>query len=71
MRFYFVIREIMVIFAPEIERQLKIELHFLTEKWNLICYYNKQNKNKKIKTIKHGKNCNIRRDHASFVTRRQ
>jgi len=32
MRFYFVIREIMVIFAPEMERQLKIELHFLTEK---------------------------------------
>ena len=60
MRFYFVIREIMVIFALEIERQLIIALHFSTEKWNLICYYNKQNKNKKIKTIKHGKNCNIR-----------
>jgi len=38
MRFYFVIREIMVIFALEIERQLIIELHFSTEKWNLICY---------------------------------
>lgn len=71
MRFYFVIREIMVIFALEIERQLIIELHFSTEKWNLIVTHNKQNKNKKIKTIKHGKNCNIGRDHASFITRRQ
>ncbi|RHK10630.1 hypothetical protein DW079_06790 [Segatella copri] len=34
MQFYFVIREIMVIFALEIERQLIIELHFLTETWN-------------------------------------
>jgi len=50
MRFYFVIREIMVIFAPEIERQLKIELHFSTKKWNfnLLLITNKI-KTKKLK----------------------
>jgi 2-dehydro-3-deoxygluconokinase len=50
MRFYFVIREIMVIFALEIERQLIIELHFLTETWNfnLLLITNKI-KTKKLK----------------------
>jgi len=50
MRFYFVIREIMVIFAPEIERQLIIELHFSTKKWNfnLLLITNKI-KTKKLK----------------------
>ena len=61
MRFYFVIREIMVILPSKLKRQLIIALHFSTEKWefNLLLITNK-NKNKKIKTIKHGKNCNIR-----------
>jgi 2-dehydro-3-deoxygluconokinase len=50
MQFYFVIREIMVIFALEIERQLIIELHFLTETWNfnLLLITNKI-KTKKLK----------------------
>jgi len=50
MRFYFVIREIMVIFAHEFERQLIIELHFSTKKWNfnLLLITNKI-KTKKLK----------------------
>ena len=50
MRFYFVIREIMVIFALEIERQLIIALDFLYSKveFNLLLITNKI-KTKKLK----------------------
>ena len=52
----------MVIFALEIERQLIIELHFLTETMEFNLFHNKQNKNKKL-NHQTWQNCNIRRDH--------